>query len=106
MELTANSATPSSPPPLPPAIQLEGELLQLTSVSRTHSGAYLCIASNGVPPSVSKRVLLEVECEWREWSVGGMRNSSEGVCVLYCGDWCHNFRRLRPFLSSTQNTER
>lgn len=25
--------------------------------------AYLCVASNGVPPSVSKRVLLRVQCE-------------------------------------------
>lgn len=26
-------------------------------------GAYLCIASNGVPPSVSKRVILIVNCK-------------------------------------------
>jgi hypothetical protein len=25
--------------------------------------AYLCIASNGVPPTVSKRISLSVECE-------------------------------------------
>ncbi|MPC76060.1 hypothetical protein E2C01_070461 [Portunus trituberculatus] len=28
-------------------------------------GAYLCIASNGVPPSVSKRITLDVECKYR-----------------------------------------
>lgn len=27
-------------------------------------GAYLCIASNGVPPSLSKRILLHVNCEF------------------------------------------
>lgn len=27
-------------------------------------GAYLCIASNGVPPSISRRVLLHVNCEF------------------------------------------
>ncbi|XP_047740258.1 lachesin [Hyalella azteca] len=43
------------------ALQKDGDELRLTSVSRTHSGAYLCIASNSVPPSVSKRVMLEVE---------------------------------------------
>jgi hypothetical protein len=27
-------------------------------------GAYLCIASNGVPPSVSKRIMVNVHCEF------------------------------------------
>ncbi|VVD02061.1 unnamed protein product [Leptidea sinapis] len=31
-----------------------------TDVSRTQMGAYLCIASNDVPPSVSKRIMLSV----------------------------------------------
>ncbi|XP_050686685.1 lachesin-like, partial [Eriocheir sinensis] len=33
-----------------------GPLLHLYKVSRTDMGAYLCIASNGIPPSVSKRI--------------------------------------------------
>ncbi|CAH1126801.1 unnamed protein product [Ceutorhynchus assimilis] len=36
----------------------EGSLLNLTRVGRQHMGPYLCIASNGVPPSVSKRIML------------------------------------------------
>lgn len=40
---------------------LDGSHLRLRQVSRTHMGAYLCIASNGVPPSVSKRITLDVE---------------------------------------------
>ncbi|XP_022245799.1 lachesin-like isoform X2 [Limulus polyphemus] len=39
----------------------EGESLNITRVTRVHMGAYLCIASNGVPPSVSRRVLLHVQ---------------------------------------------
>ncbi|XP_076361942.1 lachesin-like [Tachypleus tridentatus] len=39
----------------------EGENLNITRVTRVHMGAYLCIASNGVPPSVSRRVLLYVQ---------------------------------------------
>ncbi|GBP28226.1 Lachesin [Eumeta japonica] len=39
---------------------VSGAVLQLLKVSRLHMGAYLCIASNGVPPSVSKRVMLVV----------------------------------------------
>ncbi|XP_049816562.1 lachesin-like [Schistocerca nitens] len=38
----------------------QGEVLKLTKVSRSEMGAYLCIASNGVPPSVSKRVMVNV----------------------------------------------
>ncbi|GLH15066.1 Lachesin, partial [Gryllus bimaculatus] len=40
---------------------VDGEVLQITKVSRLHMGAYLCIASNGVPPSISKRVVLRVQ---------------------------------------------
>ncbi|KAF9405164.1 hypothetical protein HW555_013978, partial [Spodoptera exigua] len=31
---------------------VDGETLTITKVSRLHMGAYLCIASNGVPPSI------------------------------------------------------
>ncbi|XP_073823360.1 LOW QUALITY PROTEIN: dpr-interacting protein eta [Musca autumnalis] len=40
--------------------QVEGTNLIIPSVKRQHMGAYLCIASNGVPPSVSKRITLIV----------------------------------------------
>ncbi|KAL4702955.1 hypothetical protein ACJJTC_008733 [Scirpophaga incertulas] len=39
---------------------LEGEIVNLTKVTRSEMGAYLCIAANGVPPSVSKRIMLHV----------------------------------------------
>ncbi|XP_050313521.1 neurotrimin-like isoform X2 [Anthonomus grandis grandis] len=39
----------------------EGEKLELTKVSRSVMGAYLCIASNGVPPTVSKRIKVSVD---------------------------------------------
>ncbi|XP_077555317.1 lachesin-like [Haemaphysalis longicornis] len=38
----------------------EGEELSVTKVSRLHMGPYLCIASNGVPSPVSRRILLLV----------------------------------------------
>lgn len=44
---------------------VDGELLHITKVSRLHMAAYLCVASNGVPPSISKRVHLKVQCKWR-----------------------------------------
>ncbi|KAJ9577405.1 hypothetical protein L9F63_006028, partial [Diploptera punctata] len=39
----------------------EGEVLELTRISRLDMGAYLCIASNGVPPTVSKRIKVSVD---------------------------------------------
>ncbi|XP_043470613.1 neurotrimin-like isoform X4 [Leptopilina heterotoma] len=40
---------------------VDGEVLHIVKISRLHMGAYLCIASNGVPPSVSTRVSLRVQ---------------------------------------------
>ncbi len=43
---------------------VEGETLRITHVSKRHMGVYYCIASNGVPPSVSKRVAVTVLCKF------------------------------------------
>lgn len=43
---------------------VDGELLQIIKVSRLHMAAYLCVASNAVAPSISKRVQLRVQCMW------------------------------------------
>lgn len=40
------------------------ETLPLVRISRQQMGAYLCIASNEVPPAVSKRISLSVNCEF------------------------------------------
>lgn len=40
---------------------MHGEYLNISKVSRLHMAAYLCIASNGVQPSVSKRIMLNVK---------------------------------------------
>ncbi|XP_023333898.1 neurotrimin isoform X2 [Eurytemora carolleeae] len=39
----------------------QGEYLDIQDISREQMGAYLCIASNKIPPSVSKRIKLVVE---------------------------------------------
>lgn len=41
-----------------------GRNLTITKISRTDMGAYLCMAMNGVPPSISKRIIVDVECEY------------------------------------------
>ncbi|KAF7998367.1 hypothetical protein HCN44_009765 [Aphidius gifuensis] len=38
----------------------DGETLNLTGVLRQEMGTYLCIASNGVPPTISKRYSVQV----------------------------------------------
>ncbi|EDW87903.2 uncharacterized protein Dyak_GE18447 [Drosophila yakuba] len=46
---------------------LETDSLELERISRLHMGAYLCIASNGVPPSVSKRIKVSVDFSPMVW---------------------------------------
>ena len=41
-----------------------GDCIGMFQVRREDMGAYLCIASNDVPPAVSKRVYLMVQCEF------------------------------------------
>lgn len=43
----------------------DGDVLEITKISRLDMGAYLCIASNTVPPSVSKRIKVSVDCEYQ-----------------------------------------
>ena len=41
---------------------VDGNSLAFPAASRAHVGEYLCIASNGIPPSISKRIVLRVQC--------------------------------------------
>lgn len=43
-----------------------GSHLNFSRVARRQMGAYLCIASNDVPPAVSKRVFLHVHCKYTD----------------------------------------
>ena len=43
---------------------VEGPVLRLYRVSRLDMGAYMCIARNGVPPAVSKRIQLGIDCNY------------------------------------------
>ena len=36
----------------------------LSKLARADGGAYLCIAQNGVPSPVSKRIMVHVHCEY------------------------------------------
>ncbi|CAK9804131.1 Lac [Anthophora quadrimaculata] len=47
----------------------EGEQLHLKAIKRQEMGSYLCIASNGVPPMVSKRYYVNVQCNFLSGAV-------------------------------------
>ncbi|CAN8016748.1 unnamed protein product [Ixodes persulcatus] len=53
---------------------VEDRVLNLTRVSREEMGGYVCIASNGIPPTARMDVLLEVRfapfIRIKQWSVG------------------------------------
>ncbi|XP_024085990.1 neurotrimin-like [Cimex lectularius] len=57
---------------------IEGPEFNLTKVNRLHMGAYLCIASNGVPPSVSKRIMLIVHFPPMIWIQNQLVGAMEG----------------------------
>ncbi|XP_076289986.1 lachesin [Lasioglossum baleicum] len=42
-------------------MEWKGESLEITRISRLDMGVYLCIASNGVPPTVSKQIKVSVD---------------------------------------------
>ena len=76
LPILSPSLHPITPPSTPPPPQedrikdqerLVGDTLTLKKVKRLHMGSYLCIASNNVPPSISKRIELSIQCR------GGVR---------------------------------
>ncbi|KFB48117.1 AGAP010221-PA-like protein [Anopheles sinensis] len=57
---------------------VEGPTFTIPKVNRLHMGAYLCIASNGVPPTVSKRVMLIVHFPPMIWVPNQLVGAVEG----------------------------
>jgi hypothetical protein len=55
-----------------------GPIISLESVRREDRGAYLCIAQNGVPPAVSRRVILQVKCKYT------CINIYNNNCTVHC----------------------
>ncbi|XP_061942711.1 neurotrimin-like isoform X1 [Apis cerana] len=59
-------------------ITVEGPNFNISKVDRSHMGFYLCIASNGVPPSVSKRIMLTVQFPPMIWVQNQLVGAQEG----------------------------
>ncbi|XP_076341043.1 lachesin-like [Tachypleus tridentatus] len=58
-----------------------GNSLTINNVKRTHMGAYLCIASNQVQPSVSKRIVLSVKFSPMIWTKDEVVGAAVGTSV-------------------------
>uniref|UniRef100_A0A336MRQ9 CSON006134 protein n=1 Tax=Culicoides sonorensis TaxID=179676 RepID=A0A336MRQ9_CULSO len=62
-----------------------GSILTISRVNRLHMGAYLCIASNGIPPTISKRVMLIVHFPPMIWIQNQLVGAAfEQVVTLEC----------------------
>ncbi|XP_076652427.1 neurotrimin [Halictus rubicundus] len=59
-------------------VSVEGPSFNITKVNRLHMGSYLCIASNHVPPSVSKRIMLIVHFPPMIWIPNQLVGAREG----------------------------
>ncbi|XP_070517853.1 neurotrimin isoform X2 [Cardiocondyla obscurior] len=67
-----------------------GPELEITRITRLHMGPYLCIASNGVPPTVSKRILLTVHFQPMVWIENQLVGAYEGqTLTLECRSEAH-----------------
>ncbi|XP_076238189.1 neurotrimin [Calliopsis andreniformis] len=72
---------------------IQGPELEITRVTRLHMGPYLCIASNGVPPTVSKRIVLIVHFQPMVWIENQLVGAYEGQTLLL---ECHTEAYPRP----------
>ncbi|XP_069960544.1 uncharacterized protein [Cherax quadricarinatus] len=61
---------------------LEGPILTIGKVSRLHMGAYLCVASNGIQPSVSKRIQLNVQFPPMLWIPNQLEGARGGDNIM------------------------
>ncbi|XP_054724555.1 lachesin-like [Uloborus diversus] len=70
--------------------EYKGEELRLTSVSRLHMAAYLCLASNQVPPVITRRINLEVQFQPLIWIPNQLVGARDGINVtLECHTEAH-----------------
>nr|XP_018902166.1 PREDICTED: lachesin-like isoform X1 [Bemisia tabaci]XP_018902167.1 PREDICTED: lachesin-like isoform X1 [Bemisia tabaci]XP_018902168.1 PREDICTED: lachesin-like isoform X1 [Bemisia tabaci] len=58
-----------------------GEHLNISKVYRSEMGAYLCIATNGVPPTISKRIIVDVEFPPMIWVPNQLVGAPAGTDV-------------------------
>ncbi len=60
--------------------RFEGTRLTIPHVTEDDMGGYLCIANNRVPPAMSKRVFMSVQCKFKLGQ--GILNEGDGSVQL------------------------
>lgn len=68
-----------------------GSTLTIEKAGRLNMGAYLCIATNGIPPTISKRIMLIVHCTYTYPllpSSSSLLISSSGTLSITGNLWC------------------
>lgn len=81
-----------------------GETLELTGVLRQEMGMYLCIASNTVPPTVSKRYSVDVHCKYHVALRPLISRRSVIVALHVLADQCAQTSSCCPLLSKLPNS--
>ncbi|XP_015795503.1 lachesin-like [Tetranychus urticae] len=61
---------------------IAGDSLTILRVTRIHMGVYLCIASNGVPPAISRRIQLHVNFAPTIWIGNRIVKGSVGSSII------------------------
>ncbi|CAB4058947.1 HNT [Lepeophtheirus salmonis] len=95
---------------------VDGNSLIIPGASRVHMGAYFCIASNGIPPSISKRIELKVQFAPMVWVQNQLEGAAVGDTVtLKCHTesypqaihmWTFNNGSLYPVSSGTSGNKK
>uniref|UniRef100_A0A1B0CW35 Ig-like domain-containing protein n=2 Tax=Lutzomyia longipalpis TaxID=7200 RepID=A0A1B0CW35_LUTLO len=78
----------------------DGDSLEISRISRLDMGAYLCIASNGVPPTVSKRIKVSVDFPPMLWIPHQLIGVPSGANVtLECFTEAHPCLRFKEYFT-------
>ncbi|XP_037032212.1 neurotrimin isoform X2 [Bradysia coprophila] len=64
------------------ATSYNGSTFTISRVDRLHMGAYLCIASNGIPPTISKRIMLIVHFPPMIWIQNQLVGAAIGQSIV------------------------
>lgn len=67
-------------------------------------GAYLCIASNGVPPSVSKRIKVSVDCKCLYFNEAKIKKKSHKIYSISSSDDMDTSSISRNSINLQRNT--
>jgi hypothetical protein len=78
----------------------QGETLKLSKITRSEMGAYLCIATNGFPPSVSKRIMVNVHCKFHVITHCLLQGVSFKTQALYINPFTHKTTKPIAILDS------